>query len=265
MFVGGCFGSFLNVVVYRLPRGASLSFPASHCPKCNHPIRFYDNIPVFGWLILRGRCRDCRESISVRYPAVEAISALIAGVIALAVFYTHKNISQYDLVVVTLSYFVLVMTFFAAGLIEFERNRIPLKIFIPALIIFLFTTYYLYQIDFYKNNKSNLLINFLSIIISYAVVLAGQQLYHKSTQPKSSQKTKSKKQKKSNTIFSNQTQSQLLATVTAVIYCGVNAIPAVLITIIAAILISRRLKINRFHLILTCTTLLTIIVFLARR
>jgi leader peptidase (prepilin peptidase)/N-methyltransferase len=68
-------GSFLNVVAYRLPRGESVVFPASHCPSCDTPIKPYDNVPVLSWLILRGRCRSCHSSISARYPIVEAVTA----------------------------------------------------------------------------------------------------------------------------------------------------------------------------------------------
>jgi leader peptidase (prepilin peptidase)/N-methyltransferase len=68
-------GSFLNVVAYRLPRGESVVFPASHCPSCDTPIKPYDNVPVLSWLILRGRCRSCHSSISARYPLVEAVTA----------------------------------------------------------------------------------------------------------------------------------------------------------------------------------------------
>ena len=75
--VGGSFGSFLNVVVYRLPEGMSLVQPPSHCPRCKHPIRWRDNLPVLGWLLLRGRCRDCRLPIPFRYPLVEAIAAAV--------------------------------------------------------------------------------------------------------------------------------------------------------------------------------------------
>ncbi len=73
--LGACVGSFTNVVVWRLPRQESVVFPGSHCPKCGHSIRWYDNLPVLGWLLLRGRCRDCHARISWRYPAVEALSA----------------------------------------------------------------------------------------------------------------------------------------------------------------------------------------------
>lgn len=91
--LGACVGSFLNVVVYRLPRvvipaGATLateawltlrglSTPASHCPRCNTPLSWKDNIPVFGWIFLRGRCRYCHEPISIRYPTIEFITGLL--------------------------------------------------------------------------------------------------------------------------------------------------------------------------------------------
>jgi leader peptidase (prepilin peptidase)/N-methyltransferase len=75
--LGACIGSFLNVVVWRLPREESLISPPSHCPRCNKLLAWYDNIPVVGWIKLGGRCRYCREPISVRYPIVEAITGLL--------------------------------------------------------------------------------------------------------------------------------------------------------------------------------------------
>ena len=79
---GGAIGSFLNVVVYRLPHGISLITPPSHCPNCKRPIRWFDNVPVFGWIMLRGRCRHCRCPISIRYPAVEAFTAAMFAALA---------------------------------------------------------------------------------------------------------------------------------------------------------------------------------------
>ncbi len=70
-------GSFLNVVIARMPREASLTWPGSQCPGCQAPIRFYDNIPVLSFLWLRGRCRSCRAAISLRYPLVELMTALL--------------------------------------------------------------------------------------------------------------------------------------------------------------------------------------------
>jgi leader peptidase (prepilin peptidase) / N-methyltransferase len=69
--LGTIIGSFLNVVIYRLPRKMSLSWPGSHCTACGHPIRWYHNVPVLGWIWLRGKCRDCGIKISPRYPLVE--------------------------------------------------------------------------------------------------------------------------------------------------------------------------------------------------
>ena len=77
--IGACVGSFLNVVVWRLPRGQSIVFPSSHCPKCGRAIRWYDNIPVLSWCLLRARCRFCKKPISVRYPIVEALTAVLVG------------------------------------------------------------------------------------------------------------------------------------------------------------------------------------------
>ncbi|MDI6712971.1 MAG: prepilin peptidase [Anaerosomatales bacterium] len=81
---GLAFGSFANVVIWRLPRGESLVSPPSHCPRCGAPIRWYDNVPVLSWLLLRGRCRSCGEPISWRYPAVELASGVLWAAAALA-------------------------------------------------------------------------------------------------------------------------------------------------------------------------------------
>jgi leader peptidase (prepilin peptidase) / N-methyltransferase len=87
--LGAAIGSFLNVAGYRLPRGKSILTPGSQCPSCAGPIRWRHNIPVLGWLLLRGRCHDCNSPISLRYPAVEAATAglyLTAGLMV-----THED------------------------------------------------------------------------------------------------------------------------------------------------------------------------------
>ncbi|NLN56204.1 MAG: prepilin peptidase [Clostridiales bacterium] len=76
-FLGLCVGSFLNVVIYRLPEGMSLAFPASHCPFCKAKIKWYDNIPVLSYIFLLGKCRNCKAKISLRYPAVEVLNAVL--------------------------------------------------------------------------------------------------------------------------------------------------------------------------------------------
>jgi prepilin signal peptidase PulO-like enzyme (type II secretory pathway) len=85
--IGASVGSFLNVVIWRVPEKMSLTSPPSHCPKCSSPVRWFDNVPVFSWFILRGKCRDCKEPISWRYPLVEASSCLVALVVSWALLF----------------------------------------------------------------------------------------------------------------------------------------------------------------------------------
>jgi leader peptidase (prepilin peptidase)/N-methyltransferase len=84
-WLGAVIGSFLNVVAHRLPQGASLVRPRSHCPQCLTPIKPYDNVPVLSWLLLRGHCRACEASISPRYPIVELLTGVLFAALALAI------------------------------------------------------------------------------------------------------------------------------------------------------------------------------------
>lgn len=123
--VGLIVGSFLNVVIYRVPAGLSVVRPPSACPKCSTPIKAYDNIPVVSWLVLRGRCRTCRNPISIRYPLVEAVTG--------ALFYGTY-------LVVGLRWSVLAYVWFAAvtlalALIDFDTKRIPNRILFPGIIV----------------------------------------------------------------------------------------------------------------------------------
>mgnify|MGYP001074524849 CR=1 FL=1 len=83
--VGAVVGSFLNVLIWRVPRRMSIVRPGSHCPACGVPIRWFDNVPILSWLVLGGRCRSCRGRIAVRYPLVEAAGG-VAGAVALLRF-----------------------------------------------------------------------------------------------------------------------------------------------------------------------------------
>jgi leader peptidase (prepilin peptidase)/N-methyltransferase len=121
---GATIGSFLNVVAYRLPRRESLVRPGSRCPGCRTSIRPYDNLPVVGWLLLRGRCRSCGMAISPRYPLVEAIT----GALAVAVVLTKH--SSHDAVLGL----VLVAVLVPVALIDLEHRIIPNKITLPAAV-----------------------------------------------------------------------------------------------------------------------------------
>jgi prepilin signal peptidase PulO-like enzyme (type II secretory pathway) len=124
--VGACVGSFLNVVVYRLPAGLSIVSPGSHCPKCQHPIRWHDNLPIFGWILLRGRCRDCREAISARYPLVELLTAMLFLLVGLATFPAFGS---------TLCFLMLLCTLWAAALIEYDAQAVPPRLMRPAAVV----------------------------------------------------------------------------------------------------------------------------------
>lgn len=130
---GACVGSFLNVVAYRLPEGKSVIRPPSQCPKCGHLLAWYDNIPVLGWLLLRGRCRYCQAPISVQYPIMEAITALLFGGLY-AIFYLtdlRPGFSQAGFGATWpafLIHLVLVAALVAATLIDARLFIIPLSI-----------------------------------------------------------------------------------------------------------------------------------------
>src|SRR5207302_3044586 len=113
--MGALAGSFLNVVVHRLPRRESLVRPASHCPHCGVPVKPYDNIPILSFLLLRGRCRNCSGRISPRYPLVEALTAaLCVGVVL-----SHQSAAGIALGV------TLVLLVVPAALIDLEHRIIP--------------------------------------------------------------------------------------------------------------------------------------------
>jgi len=113
--LGAIFGSFLNVVSYRLPRHESLLSPASHCTKCGTPVKPYDNIPILSWLLLRGHCRSCAAPISPRYPLVEALTAALCVGAVLA----HASASGIVLSV------ALILVVVPAALIDLEHRIIP--------------------------------------------------------------------------------------------------------------------------------------------
>lgn len=123
--IGAAVGSFLNVVAYRLPRQESLVHPGSHCPRCQAPIKAYDNIPVLGWLLLRGRCRGCAQPISARYPVVEALTAVLAVAVVLTKHSAHDIALGLALVVILVP----------VALIDLDHRIIPNLITGPAALV----------------------------------------------------------------------------------------------------------------------------------
>jgi leader peptidase (prepilin peptidase)/N-methyltransferase len=130
--LGACIGSFLNVVVYRLPREISLVTPPSRCPKCETRLAWYDNVPVFGWVLLRGKCRYCRQPISAGYPIVEAVTGLLFVFYYVMFFMEHVGpagiMSLAEQWPIYGLYMALVAGLLAASLIDAELFIIPAAI-----------------------------------------------------------------------------------------------------------------------------------------
>jgi leader peptidase (prepilin peptidase)/N-methyltransferase len=122
---GAMIGSFLNVCIYRLPAGESIVFPSSHCPGCGVPISYRDNIPLLGYLLLRGRCRACGGAISLRYPLVEALTG-VAMVLLLYQFGVSPALVVYGFFVAAL----IVISF-----IDLDHQIIPDVISLPGIVI----------------------------------------------------------------------------------------------------------------------------------
>ena len=120
--LGLAIGSFLNVVVWRVPRGESVVSPGSHCPRCDRPVRERDNVPVVSWLLLRGRCRDCGEPIARRYPLVE----LGTGVLFVVVY------AWQGLTPALPAYLYLAAIGVALTLIDLDTHKLPNAIVLPS-------------------------------------------------------------------------------------------------------------------------------------
>lgn len=118
-------GSFLNVVVWRVPRGESVVRPASHCPACDRPVRPRDNVPVVSWVLLRGRCRDCGSPISARYPAVEILTAAVFAALALAIGPTPA----------LPAFLYLGAVGVALALIDLDTKRLPNVLVLPSYAV----------------------------------------------------------------------------------------------------------------------------------
>jgi leader peptidase (prepilin peptidase)/N-methyltransferase len=123
---GAAVGSFLNVCIFRLPSKASIIKPASQCPHCHTPIRFYDNIPIISFIILRGKCRDCGGKISWRYPLVELLTAVLTLILFLKFGPTVKFFT----------YFVYFAVLIVITFIDLDHQIIPDIITLPGIPIF---------------------------------------------------------------------------------------------------------------------------------
>ena len=127
--LGLVFGSFLNVVIWRVPRGESVARPPSHCPACDKPISPRDNIPVLSWVVLRGRCRHCQTRISPRYPLVEALTgALFAGMAVRFAGVDHGD-------AVLPAYLIFTAVAVALSFIDLDTQKLPNVLVLPLYLV----------------------------------------------------------------------------------------------------------------------------------
>ena len=126
---GATIGSFLNVVIFRLPRDENIAFPASHCQSCHTPLKLYHNIPILSWLFLRGKCGFCQEKISIQYPIIEILSGFIVmGVMMkIGLSYYGAGVSAVFLTLLTLA------------MIDFYYKMVPDSLNLLALTLAIFS------------------------------------------------------------------------------------------------------------------------------
>ncbi|MFH2122882.1 MAG: prepilin peptidase [Pseudomonadota bacterium] len=126
LLFGAIIGSFLNVVILRLPsENGSIIFPASHCPRCRNTLSWYENIPILSFLILRGRCKHCKEKISFQYPAVELCMALLTAAI----------VQRFGLTVTAAGYFLFCAALVVIIWIDLKHQIIPDVISLPGILL----------------------------------------------------------------------------------------------------------------------------------
>ncbi len=134
-------GSFVNVVVYRVPAGISVVSPRSACPRCGSPVRSFDNIPVLSWLVLGGRCRDCREPIAARYPLVESAVGLAFGLVGwwrwpeISAAAAHGGPAVLGQLLILVAFLYLAAISAVLALIDIETHTLPNVIVLPAYVV----------------------------------------------------------------------------------------------------------------------------------
>ena len=141
IILGTLVGSFLNVCILRLPQEESIVWPGSHCPQCKNPIKFYDNIPLISYLLLKGRCRDCHRPISFQYPLIEGIT----GLASLILFMKFGPSLSY------LLYFIFVAALIVITVIDLYHQIIPDVISLPGIGVGLLASLIIPQITLFNS------------------------------------------------------------------------------------------------------------------
>ncbi len=159
---GSIVGSFLNVCIYRMPLGKSVVWPGSHCPKCEKRIPWYDNIPFISYMLLRGKCRFCRERISPFYLIIELLTAIM-----FVIFYSHYSLNYYDL----LFYLIFLCCLIIAVFVDIRHRIIPDEVSIGGIILgFLLTAIRGFSLEPIHFDPKPVLDSLLGIVIGGGII-----------------------------------------------------------------------------------------------
>ena len=159
--LGAVIGSFLNVCIYRIPAGQSIVSPPSSCPHCGHCIRWFQNIPLFSYLFLGGKCASCQNGISLRYPAIEALTGLL---FALVLYYFGFSSA-------TLVYWLFVAALVVITFIDLDHQIIPDVISLPGIVIGFVCSFFIPWISWFDS--------MLGIFIGGGILLSIAWIYEK--------------------------------------------------------------------------------------
>tara|TARA_Y100001968_G_C19424780_1_gene753720 strand:+ start:19 stop:843 length:825 start_codon:yes stop_codon:yes gene_type:complete len=165
LILGACIGSFLNVVIYRLPLNESIVFPGSHCPSCSERLNQFDLIPIFSWLFLRARCRYCNKKISIKYPFIELLTSILFLIsYKVTLFFNTTNLS----ILVILFGWILLSILVCLSFIDIEHMILPNSLTFGGSILGLC---FILLVDLFKNKSIGEQFN--NHLFSYLIVLFG--------------------------------------------------------------------------------------------
>jgi len=154
--LGTVLGSFYNVVIHRLKTGMSIVYPPSHCPVCKTPIRWYDNIPIISYIILRGKCRHCKSKISLRYPIVELSSGILALICLL----------KWGISFSAFVFFVFFSLLLMLSLIDWDTFELPDSLNLGGLVFGLLTSFFRQDFSF-KDSIIGALVGAVFFLVIY--------------------------------------------------------------------------------------------------
>ena len=177
--IGCCIGSFVNVVIFRLPLNQSIVYPNSRCPKCNSKIKWFDNIPIISWLFLRGKCRSCKKKIAFSYPIIELFTGLL---FCLNLNANPTIYSQQPLSVTIFLGCIFSVILFTLAILDFKYFWLPQVLTSGGLALGITASLYIdFYNDFYQFNYSiyTLVASLLGFIFFNLLSFIGKKIFNK--------------------------------------------------------------------------------------